>query len=72
MSAVVLQKTGNASWNGNGLGYSTASWAVKGSEHIVVLKLGTIWAAIDTASDNKKITTAFDKKTLLLKLASKL
>ena len=72
MSAVILRKVGNASWHGNGLGCGAACWAVTGAENIVVRKLGTTWAAIDTASDNKKIAIAFDKKTLLLKLASKL
>ena len=44
---VKLTKTKDVCWNGNGFGNSTAVWAVKGHEHIVVEKLLNQWWARD-------------------------
>jgi len=77
---ITLQKTKNTEWNGNGLGSNTAEWAVKGQEHISVRQLGGKWWAIDTSEYAifkgrkvcKKITSSWDKKTLIEKLETKI
>jgi hypothetical protein len=43
-----LVKTTSTAWQGNGLGTSSADWAVKGAEHIQVEKVGIFWRAKDT------------------------
>ena len=44
---IKLTKTKPSIWQGNGFGNSTAVWAVKGHEHIVVEKLLSQWWARD-------------------------
>jgi len=63
-----LKKTSTTAFHGNGLGTSPACWTIKGYENIAIRQLGTMWCAVDTAKDDAKIATAFDRKTLLLKL----
>jgi len=67
---VQLKKASNPISHGNGLGTTTAGWAVKGSEHIAVRQLGTTWVAIDTTQDGAKLAVAFDRKALIEKLES--
>ena len=64
---IQLKKTSRTVWHGNGLGTSTAGWAVKGSEHVEVRQLGTSWVAIDT-STGVRIAVAHTRKTLVEKL----
>jgi hypothetical protein len=65
---VQLKKASSPIFHGNGLGTTTAGWAVKGSEHIAVRQLGTSWVAVDTSKNGARIASAFDRKTLTLKL----
>ena len=65
---VQLKKVSNPIFHGNGLGTTTAGWTVKGSDHIAVRQLGTSWVAVDTSKNGAKIASAFDRKTLTLKL----
>ena len=65
---VQLKKASNPIFHGNGLGTTTAGWTVKGSDHIAVRQLGTSWVAVDTSKNGAKIASAFDRKTLTLKL----
>ena len=65
-----LVKTTSTSWLGNGMGSSSAEWAVKGSEHIAIRQLGTRWSAIDTTkpSGTGRIVSAGTRSELLSKL----
>ncbi len=65
---VQLKKASNPIFHGNGLGTTTAGWTVKGSEHIAVRQLGSSWVAVDTSKNGARIASAFDRKTLTLKL----
>jgi len=65
-----LVKTTSTSWLGNGMGSSSAEWAIKGAEHIAIRQLGTRWVAIDTTkpSGTGRIASADTKAALLNKL----
>lgn len=70
MIKVRLTKTDSVGWLGNGFGYSTAEWCVKGLEHIQVRKLMD-WTAIDSTT-GKRIATGWTKKDLVETLERKL
>ena len=72
---VQLIKDHPTEWLGNGFGSATATWFVKGREHIAVRKLGSVWKAIDTTKDTRPATVIARGDTrdqLLVALQSKL
>lgn len=72
---IKLTKDHPTEWLGNGFGNATATWLVKGYEHIAVRKLGGVWKAIDTTKDTRPATVIARGDTrdrLLIALQSKL
>ena len=67
---VKLVKVAGTSWSGNGFGTAPAVWAVKGAEHIEVLKIAGLWRAI--ASGVKYIARGSTKAECLDMLQHKL
>lgn len=53
---IKLIKDQPTEWLGNGFGTATATWVVRGHEHIAVRKLGGVWKAIDTTKQTLPAT----------------
>ena len=60
-----LKKVSAAQWLGNGFGHDTATWAVKGLEHIHVVKHGSSWKAIDTNTNTTLIRYCNSRKEVV-------
>ena len=62
-----LTKLTSSLWLGNGYGNETATWAIKGAEHIHIFKHGLFWKAINT-NTNKTLVRHCDSKKQVLEL----
>jgi hypothetical protein len=69
---VKLVKKDSTVWNGNGFGSDTATWVVKGHEHIEVLKLAGSWTAIDRNTNSRLISGQSTKADALEILSTKI
>jgi hypothetical protein len=69
---IKLTKKQSTEWLGTGFGSDTATWVVKGHEHIEVLKLAGSWTAIDRNTNSRLINGQPTKADALEILSTKI